>query len=82
MVAVAASAAALAEAVRDCLQVCGGMGFTDEFGLAPLMRRAVILQAAGPSLRDAESWSAPSWSSRASAGSARLDARREDRESG
>ena len=55
MVAVAASAAALAEAVRDCLQVCGGMGFTDEFGAAPLMRRAVIVQAVGPSLREAES---------------------------
>lgn len=54
MVAVSTSATALVEAVRDCLQVCGGMGFTDEFGLAMLMRRAVILQGTGPSARDAE----------------------------
>ena len=55
MVAVALSATALAEAVRDCLQVCGGMGFTDEFPLATLMRRAVVLQGSGPSAREAES---------------------------
>ncbi|WP_147381431.1 acyl-CoA dehydrogenase family protein [Nocardioides immobilis] len=54
LVAVAASARALSEAVRDCLQVCGGMGFTDEFPLARLMRRAVVLEGSGPSTRDAE----------------------------
>ena len=54
MVAVALSATALTEAVRDCLQVCGGMGFTNEFPLATRMRRAVVLQGSGPSARDAE----------------------------
>jgi alkylation response protein AidB-like acyl-CoA dehydrogenase len=39
------AAAALDTAVRHGLQVCGGMGFTEEFPLAPLVRRALFLSA-------------------------------------
>jgi hypothetical protein len=44
-VAVAAGLAARAVdiAIRSSLQVCGGMGFTEEFALAPLIRRSVLL---------------------------------------
>lgn len=30
-------------AIRNSLQVCGGMGFTEEFALAPLVRRSLLL---------------------------------------
>lgn len=30
-------------ATRNTLQVCGGMGFTEEFALAPLIRRSLLL---------------------------------------
>lgn len=30
-------------AIRNTLQVCGGMGFTEEFALAPLIRRSLLL---------------------------------------
>jgi alkylation response protein AidB-like acyl-CoA dehydrogenase len=39
------AAAALDTAVRNGLQVCGGMGFTEEFPLARLVRRALFLSA-------------------------------------
>lgn len=39
------AAAALDTAVRNGLQVCGGMGFTEEFPLAPLVRRALFLSS-------------------------------------
>lgn len=44
---------ALDLAVRHGLQVCGGMGFTEEFPLAPLVRRALFLVpflGSGPAL--------------------------------
>lgn len=43
LAAKALSAAALEAAVKHSLQVCGGMGFTEEFPLAPLVRRALFL---------------------------------------
>lgn len=39
------AAGALDIAVRNGLQVCGGMGFTEEFPLARLVRRALFLSA-------------------------------------
>jgi hypothetical protein len=39
------AAAALDTAVRNGLQVCGGMGFTEEFPLARLVRRALFLSS-------------------------------------
>lgn len=39
------SAAALEAAVKHGLQVCGGMGFTEEFALGRLVRRALFLSA-------------------------------------
>ncbi|WP_167042177.1 acyl-CoA dehydrogenase family protein [Salinibacterium sp. ZJ454] len=45
LTAKALAAAALDTAVRNGLQVCGGMGFTDEFPLARLVRRALFLSA-------------------------------------
>ena len=44
MVGKALSIKALDLAVRHSLQVCGGMGFTEEFPLAPLTRRAQFLR--------------------------------------
>lgn len=45
LVAKALAAAALDTAVKNALQVCGGMGFTEEFPLARLVRRALFLSA-------------------------------------
>ncbi|WP_173922418.1 acyl-CoA dehydrogenase family protein [Agromyces sp. Marseille-P2726] len=50
------AATALDTAVRNGLQVCGGMGFTEEFPLARLVRRALFLSAflgGGPQLAGA-----------------------------
>ncbi|MGO4689689.1 acyl-CoA dehydrogenase family protein [Glaciibacter sp. 2TAF33] len=45
LTAKALAAKALDTAVGNGLQVCGGMGFTDEFPLARLVRRALFLSA-------------------------------------
>ncbi len=42
-VAAALAVRATDVAIRSALQVCGGMGFTEEFALAPLVRRSLLL---------------------------------------
>lgn len=42
-VGAALAARAADVAMRNALQVCGGMGFTEEFALAPLVRRSLLL---------------------------------------
>jgi alkylation response protein AidB-like acyl-CoA dehydrogenase len=47
-IAVIQAAEAVETATSNCLQVCGGMGFTEEFPLASRIRRAIALGAVLP----------------------------------
>jgi hypothetical protein len=46
LVSGALAASAAETAIRQAMQVCGGMGFTDEFSLAPFVRRSLVLSGA------------------------------------
>jgi len=53
-VAYALAAAAAEVGIRNSLQVCGGMGLTEEFALAPLVRRSLSLSGVFESRRAVE----------------------------